>query len=111
METNLSKEAKTMGMLCHLLGLVGFPGPLIIWLIKKDEVPFADQEGKESLNFQITMLIAWIAAGILAVVTIGIGFLLYPVVGVINIIFVIMGAMKANDGQHYSYPVNLRLIK
>src|ERR1700761_2896163 len=53
------KDSVTMGMLCHLLGIpIGFLGPLIIWLVKKDTSPFVDDQGKEALNFQITRLIA-----------------------------------------------------
>jgi len=109
--STLSKDERTMGMLCHLLGIIGFLGPLIIWLIKKDQMPFVETEGKESLNFQITLLIAWVVVIVLAVVTCGIGGLLGPVVMIVNLIFVIMGAMKANEGTSYKYPFNLRLIK
>src|SRR5437868_1922887 len=54
-----SPEEKQMGMLAHLLGIIGFVGPLIIWLIKKDQSPFVDDQGKEALNFHLTMLIAY----------------------------------------------------
>ena len=107
----VSKEERTMGMLCHLLGIIGFLGPLIIWLIKKDQMPFVETEGKESLNFQITLLIAWAAAIVLAIVTCGFGAVLFPLVMIVNLVFVIMGAMKANEGTSYKYPFNLRLIK
>jgi len=106
----VSKEDCTMGMLCHLLGIFTlFLGALIIWLIKKDQSTFLDDQGKEALNFQLTILIAWVAAGVLSFVLIGC--FLMPVIWVLNIIFCIMGALAANKGQRYRYPFNIRFIK
>ena len=105
----VSKDARTMAMLAHLLGLVGFIGPLIVWLIKKDEDAFINEQGKEALNFQLTLLIGYVISMVLLVVVIG--FLLLPALWIVNVIFCIMGAMKANTGVAYRYPVNLRLIK
>jgi uncharacterized protein len=107
----MKKDEKTMGMLCHLLGLIGFVGPLIIWLIKKDEMPFVDQSGKESLNFQLTVLIAWMAMSAIAAVTCGLGAFLAPFILIADVIFCVMAAMKANDGVAYRYPVTIRFIK
>ena len=99
-----------MGMLCHLLAIVtGFVGPLIIWLIKKDQSPFVDDQGKESLNFQIMLIIGYVIGSISTMVCIG--FLLLPAVWVFGIVFSIIAALKAKDGIAYRYPVNLRLIK
>lgn len=104
------QDAKTMGMLCHLLGiLLGFLGPLIIWLIKKDESPFVDDQGKEALNFQITLLFAYIVGS--ATMCILIGFIIVPLAWILAIIFGIMGAMAANKGEAYRYPFAIRLIK
>jgi uncharacterized protein len=101
---------KTMGMLAHLLGIfLGPVGALIIWLTQKDTSPWAGDEAKEALNFQITMLIGWFVAGALAAILIGL--LLLPVVGIVSLIFSIMGAMEANKGNHYKYPFALRLIQ
>ncbi|NIL95922.1 MAG: DUF4870 domain-containing protein [Planctomycetales bacterium] len=110
-------SARTMGMLCHLTGLTsfvgipGFIGPLILWLVKKDEQPFVDDQGKESLNFQLTLLIIYVAAIAVASVTCGLGapLLLLPIG--LNLVFCILGTVKANDGQYYRYPVNIRMIK
>ena len=103
-------DSKTMAMLCHLLGIfTGFLGPLIIWLIKKDEDPFVDDQGKEALNFQISVLIAMAISGALICLVIG-GFLVVAV-AVCNIVFCIIGALKANEGVAYRYPFTLRLIK
>src|SRR5712692_2285229 len=76
--TEIKSEDKTMAMLCHLLGIVTwFLGALIIWLIKKDQSKFVDDQGKEALNFQITMLIAYAIA--VASCFVGIGVFLVPV--------------------------------
>src|SRR5262245_9347977 len=100
------KDARTWGMLCHLCALAGFLvplgtflGPLIIWLIKKSEYQFADDQGKESLNFQISMLI--LAIVLLPTICIGVGVVLLPLVGVVDLIFVIIASIKANDGVWY----------
>lgn len=110
-------DQRTPGMLCHLLALVallGIPfgnilGPLIMWLVKKDEMPFVNDQGKESLNFQITMAIAAIVAGISILVLIG--FLLLPAVLIVWLVFTIIGSIKASNGEYYRYPFALRLIK
>ena len=103
-------DSKTMAMLCHLLGIItSFVGPLIIWLIKKDEDAFIDDQGKEALNFQITILIAY-AVGF-ATWFICIGALIFTAAWVFNLIFCIMGTVKANEGVAYRYSVAIRLIK
>lgn len=103
-------DEKTMSTLAHALPIVcGFIGPLIIFLIKKDESQFINENSKEALNFQITMFFAYFVAGLLCAVLIGL--LLFPVVYVCNIVFCIMGAIKANEGKIYRYPFNIRLVK
>lgn len=111
------QEERTFGMLAHLAALSGFVGvplgfilgPLIIWLIKKDTMPFVDDQGKESMNFQITVVIAMICC--IPLLFILIGFLLLPAVGIAALVFTIIAAVKANNGEHYRYPFALRLIK
>ena len=105
------EEKKTTGLetACHILGLVGFLGPLIIWLLKKDESPSVDTNGKESLNFQISMLIYTIIAGISTVILIGI--VLMPAVAIFNVVMVITAAVKVNKGEEFRYPLCLRFIK
>jgi uncharacterized Tic20 family protein len=104
------KDARTMAMLCHLLAIfTGFLGPLIIWLIKKDQSPFVDDQGKEALNFQLTMLIGWIAGALTTCIFIG--FIILPAVIIVNLIFCIMATMKANQGIAYRYPFAIRMIK
>ena len=107
-----SQDDRTMAMIGHLSGIVaGFIGPLIIWLINKEKADKAwlNEQAKEALNFQITMLIAWFVAGILTMVLIGM--LLVPIIFIANIILCIMAGMKANEGVSYRYPFALRLIK
>lgn len=106
----VSKDAKMWGMLCHLLGLfTSFVGPLIIWLLKKEEDAFIDDQGKEALNFQITVLIASIVSGLLTMVCIGV--FLAMAVGIVDLIFCIIATVKANSGEKYRYPVSIRIIK
>jgi uncharacterized Tic20 family protein len=96
-------------MLAHLLGIfTHFVGALIIWIIKKDDSPFVATEAKEALNFQITLFIGFFIAGILCVILIG--FVMFPLLYLLNIVFSILGAIAASKGQHYRYPFALRLI-
>ncbi|HBO43264.1 MAG TPA: DUF4870 domain-containing protein [Planctomycetaceae bacterium] len=104
-----SKDERNLAMICHLLGLVGFVGPLVIWLIKKDESTVVDDQGKESLNFQLTILLASLVSGVLACFIIG--FFLAIAVAIYDIVYIIIAAMKANEGELYRYPICLRLIK
>ncbi len=98
-----------MALLIHLLALVsGFIGPLIVWLVKRDESAFIDFHGKEALNFQITMFMAWIAAFFAAIVLIG--FLVMPILIVLQVILPILAAVAANRGEYYRYPLTLRVI-
>lgn len=114
--SEVDKDARLYGMLCHLLallGLVGIPfgnilGPLVIWLIKKDTDPFVDDQGKESINFQITMTIAAIVLGLVTCFLAGLGAL---IVIIFDLVMVIIATLKANEGVRYRYPVTLRLIK
>ena len=111
-------NAKSMGMLCHLLALAGllvpgvggWAGPLIIWLLKKNEHPFIDDQGKESLNFQLTMIIASLVLSP-TICLFGIGIVLLIIVGVMAVVFSIIGGIRANNGEAYRYPFALRLIK
>jgi len=110
-------------MLCHLSALAGLIipfggvlGPLIIWLIKKNEMPSVDVHGKAAVNFQLTVLIAALAVGLAAFVLsfIFIGLLLIPVVFAIalcSLIFAVIAGIKASDGKDYRYPYSLVLLK
>lgn len=108
--TTPSTDDRNLAMLAHLLGIVtGFVGALIIWLIKKDQSAFVDEQGKEALNFQITVMIAFVGAWILMFVLIGA--LLMPLLLIANLVFCILAAVAVSRGEHYRYPVALRLLK
>ena len=106
-------------MFAHLAGFAGIVipavgailGPLIVWLIKKDQYPFVDDQGKEALNFQITMFIYGIVAGLSMFICVG--FVLLPAVAIVDIVFIIIATIKANDGNRYRYPwpLIIRFIK
>ena len=110
------KEARMWAMWCHLAafsGYLGIPfgniiGPLIIWLMKREMDPFVDAQGKEALNFQISLTIYLLVSLVLCLILIG--FILLPVVYVGGLILTIVAAVKANDGEDYRYPFTIRLI-
>lgn len=107
---------RQMAVFTHISALVGFVipfgniiGPLVMWLIKKDTMPFVNDQGKEALNFNITMAIAGVICCILFLILIGY-FLMIALV-IVWLIFVIMAAIKASEGVAYRYPLSLRIIK
>lgn len=105
-----------MAMLTHLSGLAIYTGipfiniiaPLVIWLIKKEDHPFIDDQGKEAVNYQITLLLYTILCIALAFFCIGI-FLLIAL-GIANVVLIIIATIKANDGIPYRYPLTIRLV-
>ena len=108
-------EERQWAMFAHLSALCGLIipfgsiiGPLVIWLIKKDTMPFVNDQGKEALNFNITMAIAAVVCSLLMLVLIG--FLLLPALVILWLVFVIIGTIKANEGTAYRYPFTLRLV-
>jgi len=115
------QDSKTMGMLAHLLGAFTFwLGPLIIWLIKRETSPFVNDQGKESLNWQINVFIAFFALTILTIAlsimhiawVVGCVFgLIRLAILIVNLVFAIMGAIAASKGIAYRYPFAIRLIK
>ncbi|MEY1660892.1 DUF4870 domain-containing protein [Isoalcanivorax beigongshangi] len=109
-------EDRNMAMACHLAALIGLLipfgtllGPLVLWLLKKDQSPFIDEQGKEAINFNITMLLAGIVSAVLTMVLVG--FLLLAVVGIAWLVLTIVAAVKVSNGQSYRYPFTLRLVK
>ncbi len=113
----IDKDARMWAMICHLAGLGGLVvpaigciiGPLIIWQIKKEEFSFVDEQGKEAVNFQISMLIYGIVAGLLCFACVG--FVLLPAVAIFDVVFLLIAAVKANNGEHYRYPLTIRFVK
>ena len=109
------KDARTWAMVCHIAAFAGFLipfgsiiGPLVVWLLKKESHPFVDEQGREAVNFQITILLLFVLAGFLCLLFIG--FLLLPVIGIYALIMTIIGAVRSNDGISYRYPFTLRLL-
>ena len=113
----VGKKARQWAMFCHIAGLAwmvwwlmpvigGVVGALIVWQVKKDDDPFIDQHGKRAFNFQLSMLIY--AAGLCLTV---IGVFLTPVVGILDIVFTIIAAIRASDGKDYQYPLTIPFIK
>ncbi len=120
--SSISKEERTMAMICHLLPLLGFLmphfpvlnfiAPLLLWLIKKDGLPFLDRQGREVMNFQITVSILAFVGGLLLALT---WWLLIPIAiagafVLAVVILMVLGAVRANDGIAYRYPFALRLL-
>lgn len=123
-----SAEDRQWAMFAHLSALLGglltsgwlaslgcVIGPLIIWQIKKDTLPFAADQAKEALNFNITVAIIMLVLTLVGLVTLGIGFIvtgpLMLVVGIAALVFIIIAAIKSNNGEAYRYPFALRFIK
>lgn len=110
------KDERLWAMGCHLsalIALIGIPGavgPLVIWLIKREEYGLVNDQGRESLNFQLTMLLG----GLLCIPLIfacGIGVALLVVLSILNLVFIIIATIKANEGVPYRYPLCIRFIR
>lgn len=111
-----TQDERTWGMLSHLAAFSGFIvplgnliGPLLVWLLKRDQLPFVADQGREALNFNISVLLAGLVCGALVFVFIGI--LLGVALFIYWLTMTIIAAIKASEGNHYRYPVTLRLVK
>ena len=111
------KPARNWAMLCHLTAFVAFIGipfghiigPLVVWLIRRDEYPFVDDQGKESLNFQISMTIYGIISLILCFIFVG--YILLLALAIADLVLVILATVSASNGNAYRYPLTIRFIK
>jgi uncharacterized protein len=111
-----SLQERQWAFAAHLAALAGvlmpfggnILGPLIVWQLKKNEMPFVDDQGKEALNFQITVGLAILVAFVLTFVIVGL--ILLPVIIIGALALTVYGAIQANNGETYRYPVALRLI-
>ena len=111
----VSKEERTWAMACHLATFSGsfvpfghIVGPLIIWMIKKDEMPLVDDQGREAINFQISMTIYLVISVVLIFVLIGIPMLI--ALGIFDVVVTIIAAIKAYEGEYYQYPLCIRFL-
>jgi len=116
-------DERNLAMLCHLLGIItgytlgmGFLGPLILWLIKKDQSSFVDFHGKEALNFQLTLLLVLFVGGIIAFILtfVIIGIFLFMLLGLVALLALIpevLACIAASRGEWYRYPCTIRFIQ
>lgn len=120
-------EERQWAMFAHLSALAGglltgavggwgcFIGPLVIWLVKKDTMPFVEDQAKEALNFNITLAIVMVILLAFSFVTLGIGFLITAplmfIIGIAALILIVIAAIRANEGRAYRYPATIRLVK
>jgi len=109
-------DEKQLAMWTHLSAFAGFIipfgniiAPLVIWLTNKEKSSFVDTQGKEALNFQITVTIAFVISMILTLIVIGV--LLAIAVGIFNVVMIIIAAVKVSKGEEFKYPLCIRFIK
>ncbi len=117
----VNKDARMWAMICHLAALAGLVvpvigciiGPLIVWQIKKEEFPFVDGHGKEAVNFQISMTLYLLISAVIWIPLsfVCIGVFIPVAISIVDLIFLLIAAVKANDGHHYRYPLTIRFIK
>lgn len=114
--TGPSPQERNLAMACHLSSFAGFvvpfgnlAGPLIVWLIKRVENPYVDDQGKEAVNFQISLTIYMVVS--FALMLIIVGFFLAIGLTIFWIVVTIQAAIRANRGEPYRYPLTIRLIK
>lgn len=111
-----TNSERNWAVLCHLggFGLYLIPTvghvlvPLVIWLLKRNESPFIDENGREALNFQISVTIYGVIAGVLAFVLVG--FVLLAALAVFQFVLMVIASVRASQGESYRYPLTLRLI-
>ncbi len=115
-------DTKLWATLAHLGFVIGgFITPLVIWMVQKDKSEFVETHAKEALNFQLTVMAAFLggfilmflgfALGPLVIVTTILMVIVFLVAGIGSLILGIMALLEANKGNHYRYPINIRFIK
>ena len=110
------RTTRQWAMGAHLAALVGLLGngvgfllgPLLVWLLKREDHPFIDEQGKEALNFQITMFIAMMLCIPLVFVLIGV--LLLPILGLVNVVLTVLAGIKSANGEPWRYPLTIRFV-
>lgn len=107
--TDAAANDRNIAVLTHLGGIFfSFVPGLIVWLLKKDDSVFIGEQAREALNFQITVLIGYMLAWVLAFLLVG--FLLLPLIYLANLLLCLVAAVKVSKGEEYRYPLSLRLI-
>ena len=122
MNAPATNDDTTWGMLCHISALAGFVipfgniiGPVVVWVLKKDQSSFVDAHGKEAINFNISYTIYFVALAIIGFILtfILIGFLVFmlmPVLGLAVLVLMVIAAIKASKGEMYQYPFVIRFL-
>jgi len=114
------RQTRTWAMLCHLSALVGVIGPLVVWLIQRNEHPFIEHQSKESLNFQISIAVYGLVGVIImsAARAVGpmvslflLGVLLIAATAITNLVLIILATVSVGDGRPYRYPLTIRLVR
>ncbi len=112
------KKARNWAVVAHLSALVGFVGvpfghlfgPLVVWLLKRDDHPFVDDQGREALNFQISVLLYSLASGLM-ILCFCLGIPLLLLIQVFNFLSIVVAAVKAGEGKPFRYPLCLRFLR
>ncbi|MGB9330402.1 MAG: DUF4870 domain-containing protein [Steroidobacteraceae bacterium] len=112
-----TENERTWGMLAHLSALTGVVvwllgciiGPLVVWLARRDSSAFVAEHAREALNFNITVVLAALVC--MALMLVFVGFILGTALFVVWLVFTLIAAIKASEGEHYRYPFSLRLVK
>ena len=110
-----TRDERTWAMFCHLSSFAGFIipfgsiiGPIVVWSLRRDIYPLVDDQGKEAINFQISMIIYYIVAAVLVLLLIGIPLLI--ALFFFRLIITVVATVKANEGVRYRYPLRIRFI-
>lgn len=116
----LSSETRNWAMAAHLSAFLGawvflaFAGPLVVWLLRRDDDPFVAEHAREALNFNLNLLLWLTAAIVFVVATIGFGVLVVVpiglVIGLTWLILTVVAAVKASNGERYRYPLTIRFV-
>jgi uncharacterized Tic20 family protein len=112
------KKARNWAVAAHLSALVGFVGvpfghlfgPLAVWLLKRDDHPFVEDQGREALNFQISILLYSLASGLL-ILCFCLGIPLLLLIQLFNLLSIVVAAVKAGEGRTFRYPLCIRFLK
>lgn len=111
-----SKDERNWALIAHLSAIAGMLvpfvgtilGPLVVWLLKREDSEYVADQAKEALNFNITMFLGYMICFILMIIVIGV--FLMMALGLLHLVFIIIAMVKASEGERYRYPFALRLV-